>query len=228
MTPIRVMVVDDHSVVREGIRSVLSDPALFTVAGEASSAAEAIAAVKKWAPDVIVLDVSMPGGSGLHAVAELLERAPAARVLMLSVHDDAEYVLESVRAGAHGYLRKDSTPAELRTAITAIYGGEAYYAPQLAGVLADALRGRAAAPPPAAPVPNAAKLLTAREREILAHIADGSTNREIGTRLGISTRTVEAHRDSLMRKLGIRTVAGLTRLAIEQGIVRPGADAGGQ
>lgn len=219
--PIRVMVVDDHSVLREGIRSVLSDPAQFTVVGEAPSAADAIANVKAWAPDVIVLDVSMPGGSGLHAVAELLERAPAAHILMLSVHDDPEYVLESVRAGAHGYLRKDSTPAELRAAIMAVHQGDAYYSAQLTGVLADALRGRQAKGAPAAP-PSAAELLTAREREILAHIAEGSTNREIGGALGISTRTVEAHRDSLMRKLGIRTVAGLTRLAIEQGIVRPG------
>lgn len=218
MTPIRVMVVDDHSVVREGIRHVLSDTALFAVVGEAASAAEAIAAVADWAPDVVVLDVSMPGGSGLHAVAELLERAPAARVLMLSVHEDAEYVLESVRAGAHGYLRKDSTPAELRSAVTALGAGESYYSPQIAGALANALRARSAAPTPER-APSAAQVLTARERQILALVADGATNREIGTQLGISTRTVEAHRDSLMRKLGIRTVAGLTRLAIEQGIV---------
>lgn len=222
MTPIRVMVVDDHSVVREGIRHVLSELAQFTVVGEASSAAEAIASVLTWSPDVIVLDISMPGGSGLHAVAELLERAPNVRVLMLSVHDDAEYVLESVRAGAHGYLRKDSTPAELRSAIAAVHAGETYYSPQLAGVLADALRGRSERPVEPT-VPKSAALLTVREREILAHIAYGATNREIGTRLGISTRTVEAHRNSLMRKLGIRTVAGLTRLAIEQGIVRPGS-----
>jgi len=220
VTPIRVMVVDDHSVVREGIRHVLGDAAAYTVVGEAASAAEAIAAVAAAAPDVIILDISMPGGSGLPAVAELLERAPKARVLMLSVHDDAEYVLESVRAGAHGYLRKDSTPGEMRTAIAAVHAGDGYYSPKLAAVLADALRGRAAQPEPEAP-PKAADLLTAREREILAHIADGATNREIGTRLGISTRTVEAHRDSLMRKLGIRTVAGLTRLAIEQGLVLP-------
>ena len=218
MTPIRVMVVDDHSVVREGIRHVLSDPALFTVVGEAGSAAEAIATVTAWAPDVVILDVSMPGGSGLHAVAELLERAPAARVLMLSVHEDPEYVLESVRAGAHGYLRKDSTPAELRSAVTALGVGESYYSPQIAGALANALRARSAGPAPER-APSAAEVLTARERQILALVADGATNREIGTQLGISTRTVEAHRDSLMRKLGIRTVAGLTRLAIEQGIV---------
>ena len=218
MTPIRVMVVDDHSVVREGIRHVLADPAVYTVVGEAGSAAEAIASVGAWAPDVVILDVSMPGGSGLHVVAELLERAPAARVLMLSVHEDAEYVIESVWAGAHGYLRKDSTPAELRSAVSALSAGQSYYSPQLAGALASALRTRSAPPAPAH-APQAAQVLTAREREILALVADGATSRDIGTRLGISTRTVEAHRDSLMRKLGIRTVAGLTRLAIEQGIV---------
>lgn len=220
MNPIRVMIVDDHSVVCEGIRSVLSDPSQFIVVGEAASAADAIAHIKEWTPNVIVLDVSMPGGSGLHAVAELLERAPAARVVMLSMHDDSEYVLESVRAGAHGYLRKDSTPAELRAAITAVSSGASYYSPRLAGVFAAALRvGPIATEAPQ--TPRAVDVLTAREREILAHVTDGLTNREIGTTLGISTRTVEAHRDSLMRKLGIRTVAGLTRLAIEQGLIRP-------
>lgn len=221
MMPIRVMVVDDHSVVREGIRHVLADQSVYTVVGEASSAAEAIASVVAWMPDVVILDVSMPGGSGLHVVAELLERAPAVRVLMLSMHEDAEYVLESVRVGAHGYLRKDSTPADLRSAVSALHAGGSYYSPQLAGALASALRARSAGPA-TEHAPNAADVLTAREREILALIAHGATNREIGTRLGISTRTVEAHRDSLMRKLEIRTVAGLTRLAIEQGIVPQG------
>jgi DNA-binding NarL/FixJ family response regulator len=217
MTPIRVMVVDDHSVVREGIRHVLADAAVFTVVGEAGTAAAAVAQVEALAPDVIVLDVSLPGGSGLAAVPELIERIPTARVLMLSVHDDTQYVVESVRVGAHGYLRKDSTPAELRTAIQAVHAGQRYYSPQVAGALAEALRGDVAAV--GARPPRATDVLTARELEILTHIADGSTNREIGTRLGISTRTVEAHRDSLMRKLGVRTVAGLTRLAVGQGLV---------
>ena len=218
MTPIRVMVVDDHSVVREGIRHVLADPAVYTVVGEAGSAAAAVASVEDWLPDVVILDVSMPGGSGLHVVAELLERVPAARVLMLSVHDDAEYVLESVRAGAHGYLRKDSTPAELRAAVSALHAGESYYSPQVAGALANAFRTGNAAGAADAPA-DAVGTLTARERQIFALVADGATNREVGTQLGISSRTVEAHRDSLMRKLRVRTVAALTRLAIEQGII---------
>ena len=214
---IRVLVVDDHSVVREGIRHVLSDGNGFEVVGEASSAAEAVVVAAAALPEVIVLDISMPGGSGLKAVGELLERVPGVRVLMLSVHDDMEYVLESVRAGAHGYLRKDSSPAELRTAIVTLRNGENYYSQPVAKRMAEALRGPLQ--PRAEQPPRAADALTAREREILVHIAQGRTNKEIGTALGISTRTVEAHRDALMRKLGIRTVAGLTRLALEQGLV---------
>jgi two-component system nitrate/nitrite response regulator NarL len=217
MSPIRVMVVDDHAVVREGIRHVLDDKTTFAVVAEAASAAEAIMRVQDATPDVIILDISMPGGSGLGAVAELLERAPNAKVLMLSVHDDTEYVVESVHAGAHGYLRKDSTPAELRKAIDTLHEGSRYYSPQVAGALAAALRDE---PPERTPgtTTRAADVLTPREMEILALIADGLTSREIGARLGISARTVEAHRNSLMRKVGIRTIAGLTRLAIEQGI----------
>jgi DNA-binding NarL/FixJ family response regulator len=214
---IRVLVVDDHAVVREGIRHVLSDGNEFAVVGEAQSGAEAIAGAAQLQPNVVVLDISMPGGSGLHAVSEILERAGGVRVLMLSVHDDVEYVLESVRAGAHGYLRKDSTPAELREAIRALHSGRTYFSPDLTVQMAEALRrGNEVKAAP----PLATNVLTGRELEILGHIAQGKTNKEIGAELGISTRTVEAHRDSLMRKLGIRTVAGLTRLALEQGLLK--------
>jgi DNA-binding NarL/FixJ family response regulator len=215
---IRVLVVDDHAVVREGIRHVLSEGAGFTVVGEARSGTEAVASAAELRPNVVVLDISMPGGSGLHAVSEIVERVHGVRVLMLSVHEDIEYMIESVRAGAHGYLRKDSTPAELREAIRALHSGQTYFSPALAEQMAAALRkgGETKGTPPA----RATDVLTAREREILVHIAQGKTNKEIGAELGISARTVEAHRDSLMRKLGIRTVAGLTRLALEQGLLK--------
>jgi DNA-binding NarL/FixJ family response regulator len=134
------------------------------------------------------------------------------------VHDDLEYVLESARAGAHGYLRKDSSPAELRAAIEKLFGGQEYYSADVTKQLADAARSVRSAETPVKP-PRAVDVLTAREQQILVHIAEGLTNKEIGAKLGISTRTVEAHRDSLMRKIGIRTVAGLTRLALEQGLI---------
>src|SRR5258707_6316473 len=136
---IRVLVVDDHAVVREGIRHVLGDEQ-FTVVGEAQSGAEAAASAAKLQPNVVVLDISMPGGSGLHAVGEILECVNGVRILMLSVHDDVEYVLESVRAGAHGYLRKDSTPAELREAIRTVHAGRTYFSPALAEQMAEAMR----------------------------------------------------------------------------------------
>lgn len=215
--PIRVLVVDDHAVVREGIRSVLAAPA-FDIVGEAASGVEAVRVGGDLEPDVIVLDISMPGGSGLHAVPMLLERIPGVRILMLSVHEDLEYTLESARAGAHGYLLKDSSPAELRAAVETVHRGEAYFSAQVATQLVQAVRDGAATDAPTR-TPRATDVLTARELEILVHIAQGQTNREIGGELGISVRTVEAHRDSLMRKLGIRTVAGLTRLALEQGLL---------
>ena len=215
MSGVRVMVVDDHSVVREGLRSVLAATPGYEVVGEAGDAAEALRLAALLRPDVILLDISMPGTSGLHVVERLRHEVPEARILMLSVHDRTEYVLESVRAGAHGYLRKDTTPAELRQALQAVVEGHNYFSPQVARHLTAAIRGESA---PAGAGP-ALELLTARERQVLALVAQGLTNKEAAAKLGISTRTVEAHRDSLMRKLGIRTVAGLTKLALEAGLI---------
>lgn len=210
---IRVLVADDHSVVREGLRHVLTGAPGFEVVAEAATAAEALALAERHTPDVIVLDISMPGGSGLGIVEQLRRQQPNARILMLSIHDQREYVVESVRAGAHGYIRKDSSPAELRAAITAVHREGAWFGPSVARHLGAALRGEddpaAEGGPPA---------LTPREREVLIRVARGLTNKEIAGEFGISPRTVEAHRDSLMRKLGIRSVAGLTRYVMEQGI----------
>ena len=185
---IRVVVADDHGVVREGIHHVLSGEAGFEIVGEAANSADAMVLVESLRPDVAVLDISMAGGSGLKLAARIRERLPEIRVLMLSMHDHPEYVLESVRAGAHGYLLKDTAAAELRHAIRAVEEGEAFYSPPVARRLSDAVRGE-----------------LARERRT--------------SELGISHRTVETHRESLMRKLRIRTVAGLTRFALELGLI---------
>ncbi|MEO8030927.1 MAG: response regulator transcription factor [Gemmatimonadota bacterium] len=208
---IRVLVADDHSVVREGLRHVLAGAPGFEVVAEAATAAEAMTLAERHAPDVLVLDISMPGGSGLGVVEEIRRRLPDVRILMLSIHDQREYVVESVRAGAHGYLRKDSTPAELRAAITAVHREGAYFSPSVARHLGAALRGDATTA-----TESTGPVLTPREREVLVRVARGLTNKETAAELGISTRTVEAHRDSLSRKLGIKTVAGLTRYVMEQ------------
>lgn len=217
-TSIRLVLVDDHVIVREGLRHVLEESAEFSIIGEGATAAEAIRLAGELKPDVVVLDISMPGGSGLHAVPDILECAPQSRVLMLSVHDDAEYILESVRAGAHGYCRKDSAPEELRRAIRTVFAGDMYFSALVAQRVAQALREGKSAKDVEPPTPPGTEVLSPREREVLRCIAQGRANKEIGAQLGISTRTVEAHRQALMKKLGIHTVAGLTRYCLEHGI----------
>lgn len=208
--------VDDHSVVREGIRSVLAATPGFAVVAEAANAPEALERAGAEQPDVVVLDISMPGLSGLQVVGELRRRSPKSRILILSIHDNMEYVLESVRAGAHGYLRKDSTPGELREAVRAVHQGNTYYSPPVARQLTAALLS-GGAPEPAA---KGLALLTTREREVLVRVARGLTNKETAAELGISARTVESHRESLSRKLGVRSVAELTRFALESGLLK--------
>ncbi|HZA97199.1 MAG TPA: response regulator transcription factor [Gemmatimonadales bacterium] len=212
--PIRVLVADDHMIVRTGIRHVLESETDLVVVGEAGSGSEAISLAAELRPDVVVLDISMPDQSGLEVAARLRSGAAAPRILILSMHNNAEYVLESVRAGAHGYLLKDTAAAELRTAIRAVCRGESYFSPPVATRLTAAVRREYGST-------NAGlELLTGREREVLLGIARGRTNKEIAAELGISHRTVETHRESLMRKLQIRTVAELTRLAIESGMIQ--------
>lgn len=220
MTPIRVVIVDDHSIVRDGIRQVFASDDGFVVAGEASTGVAAIELVMREAPDVVLLDITMPGMSGVEVARALRERGATARILMLSVHDEATYVLESVRKGAHGYVRKDTTPADLRAAVRAVHAGDAYFSPAVASRLADAVRAE----------PNAVvdhrllaqqriESLTHREREVLVAITRGLLNKEIASEFSISVRTVEAHRESIMRKLGVRTVAAMTRVALDGGLL---------
>jgi DNA-binding NarL/FixJ family response regulator len=213
--PVRVLIADDHAVVREGIRHVLSTMGGFEVVGEASNGEETLALALATTPDVIVLDISMPRGTGLEITPRLRDLLPSTRILVLSVHEREEYVLQTVRAGAHGYVRKDSSPAELRDAIRAVYRGEPFFSAPVARQLSAALHAETERVARA----NRLQALTGRERDVLAGVADGATNKEIAARLGISRRTVESHRESLMRKLGIRSVAGLTRFAVDVGLV---------
>ena len=200
-TAIRVLVCDDHAVVREGVRHVLAAEHGFDVVGEAANGDEVVQLAEELSPDVVVLDLSMPGSSGLDAARQIRGKAPDTRVLILSIHDHREYVQQSARAGAQGYLRKDSSPAELREAIRTVFGGGQAFAAEPVGTATD----------PLAP-------LTPRERDVLAEIASGRTSKEIAAALGISVRTVEAHRDSLTRKLKLRGTAALTRFALENGL----------
>jgi DNA-binding NarL/FixJ family response regulator len=215
---IRVAVVDDHAIVRAGLRMVLEADPGFEIVGEADTAAAALLLVRRERPDVALIDINLPDESGLRVASDILGSEPSVRVLMLSVHDDSAIVRESVRLGAHGYVRKDTTPADLRAAIRAVHEGEAWFSPSVARTLAEALREQSSA------VPYNLERLTERERDVLTRIARGLSNKEIAAELGISARTVESHRDSLMRKTGLRNVAALTRLALEAGLLSPSGD----
>jgi two-component system nitrate/nitrite response regulator NarL len=212
--PIRVLVADDHALVREGIRHVLDAEPGIDVVAEAANGREAVELALLHQPDVVVLDITMPEESGLRAAARLRELLPSARVLLLSMHDHAEYVREGMRIGTHGYILKDSAGEELRAAIRAVHAGGTFFSP--------AVVRRLSASEATVESAGAASLesLTPRERDVLQGVARGLTNKAIAGELGISPRTVEAHRESLMRKLQIHSVAGLTRFALEAGIVQ--------
>lgn len=214
--PIRVLLADDHALMREGLRHLLDADPGIAVVGEAANGHEAVALAEAQSPDVVLLDISMPEESGLKAAARLRASRPACRVLLLSMYDDPEYVREGMRLGTHGYLLKDAAGDELRAAIRAVHAGGTFFSPTVVR--------RLTTPEPTVPTADGPRLdqLTPREREVLVGIARGLTNKAIGAELGISPRTVEAHRESLMRKLDIRTVAGLTRLALEAELVADG------
>lgn len=205
--PIRLAVVDDHAVVREGIRRVLEGEPGVVVVGEGKDANEAMALVTREKPDVLVIDVAMPGRTGIQVAAEIRRLELPTRVLMLSMYDQPEYVRESIKAGARGYILKDAPPTELRQAVRAVHRGDSYFPPAI--VAAQNARKP----------PSPLDVLTPRERDVLLGVTQGETNKQIAARLGISHRTVETHRESLMDKLGIRTVAGLTKLVMEEKVL---------
>jgi RNA polymerase sigma factor (sigma-70 family) len=211
---IRVLVADDHAVVREGIRTMLEAARGFEVVAEAGNGEEALSLIDRYDPDVAILDITMPGMSGIEVLTKLRQKPARAGVLILSMHDHAEYVLGAVRAGADGYVLKNAGPAEVRDAVRAVAEGREAFSPRIRQQLSSALRDEAAR----AAGRDRLEQLTPREREVLARVAGGKTSREIAEEFGISHRTIETHRESIMRKLQIRTVAGLTRFAMEAGL----------
>ena len=211
---IRVLVADDHAVVREGIRTVLEAVSGFEVVAEASNGEEALSLIDIHDPDVTILDITMPGMSGIDVVRALRDRSARTGILILSMHDHAEYVLGAVRAGADGYILKNAGPGEVRDAVRAVAHGREAFSTRITQQLSSALRDEAAR----SSSRDRLEQLTNREREVLTRVAAGRTSREIAEEFGISPRTVETHRESIMRKLQIRTVAGLTRFVMEAGL----------
>jgi two-component system response regulator NreC len=210
---IHVLVVDDHTLVRSGLRLLLEAEPDVMVDDEAGDAEQAIRLARLHKPDVVLLDVVMPGRSGLDAAPEILEAAPKAKILVLSMQDDPSYVRQAFSAGATGYLLKEAADDDLVQAVREVAGGGRYVHPALGARLAAAAaeaRARAEADP-----------LSAREREVLRLLALGHTNQEIAKLLFISVRTAETHRAHVMRKLRLSTRAELVRHALQQGLLEP-------
>jgi DNA-binding NarL/FixJ family response regulator len=210
---IRVVLADDHQLVRAGIRSLLGAFSGVEVVGEADDGATAIARVGECLPDLLLIDIAMKGMSGLVASAEIHRLYPAVRVIVLSMHADAEYVREALQVGAVGYLIKDAAPVELELALRAVMRGETWLSPSVSRQVVDGYLSRGKGGPPAADA------LTPRQSEILCRIAAGRGAKEIAFDLGISAKTVESHRAQIMERLNIHDVAGLTRYAIRNGLV---------
>lgn len=207
---IKILLADDHSLVRHGFRMILSAQPDMEIAGEAGNGREAVELVQKLKPDVVVMDVTMPELNGIEATRRLIELSPRTRVLALSMHKDAVYVREILRAGGRGYLLKDSADADLLAAVRAVAKGEGYLSPGVSdAVLSDYRRH----------VTDPLDLLTTREREVLQLIAEGKTNKEIATSLTLSVYTVEAHRGRLMEKLNLHSTGELVRFAIRSGLI---------
>ena len=211
---IKLLLVDDHPIVLDGIKSHLCAQPDFEVVGDAANGQEALRKAKLTLPDVILMDINMPHVNGLEAMASLRRQVPHAKILILTMHDSREYIAQVVRSGARGYLLKDSAPAELVAAIKAVHAGEVYFSPSISRVLLEEItdsNGRHNGVP-------ARQTLTEREREVLSLISEGLLNKQIADRLGIGVRTIETHRERIMRKLDIHTVAGLTKYAIARGM----------
>jgi len=208
--PIRILLADDHAVVRQGFRLILAQHPDMEVVGEASNGREALALAHQLKPDVVVIDIAMPELNGVEATRLIRQECPECSVLVLSMHKDAPYVRETLRAGAKGYLLKDAIDGELVNAVRAVARGEGFLSPQVsATVLADYQKH----------VADPLDLITPRERQLLQMLAEGKTSKDIASELKISVYTVDAHRSRIMKKLQLRSIGDLVRFAIQRGLV---------
>lgn len=211
---IRLLLADDHPVVRKGIESCLARYPHLQIVGEAADGKQAVSKAKELSPHIVLLDIGLPDMDGVAVTERLKKESPQTKVLVLSMQQNKDTLLRLIQAGIRGYLLKDAAPDEIVRAIDSVQAGEAYFSPNVARLALNqylAGNGQAATSP--------LSRLTDREREVLTLIAEGLTNKEVASKLDISVRTVETHRERLMRKLEIRSAAGLTKFAIAHGLV---------
>ncbi len=213
--PIRILLADDHVLVRAGIKALLDRLSGFEVIGEANDGREAINLVDQLQPDVVLMDIAMPGLNGLEAVDRILHNHADTRIIILSVFSDEESVARSLRKGVSGYLVKGSAPAELELAIRAVFRGETYLSPSVSKQVVQQYLERVDG------APSLLSILTSRQREILQLIGEGRSTKEMAQDLNLSVKTVERHKAELMDRLDIHDIAGLVRYAIKSGLVNP-------
>ena len=210
---IRIVLVDDHALVRQGFRRILEEDPGLQVAGEAGSAEEGVALVKQQRPDVVLMDMAMPDANGIQAAREILRERPDTKVLVLSMYSDAQYVRSALDAGVSGYILKSALETDLTPAVRAVAHGQQYLSPELSGVLIKALRDRDE------PDDDTFDKLTEREKQVLQYIAHGKSNKEIAAILGLSVNTIAVHRANLMSTLGVHKAAELVLYAVRKGLV---------
>lgn len=210
-----IVLADDHRIVRQGLRALLAGEADLEVVGEADDGREALELVRRLTPDVLVLDLMMPGLNGLEVARQLPRQSPGVRVVVLSMYDDEGFVLEALANGVSGYVLKDSNSSDLVHAVREVAAGRRYLSPPLSDRAIEAYQQRAKVG-----TMDKHETLTTREREVLQLSAEGHTNSEIAARLGISTRTAETHRSHVMHKLSLHTQSDLIRYAIRRGIIK--------
>jgi DNA-binding NarL/FixJ family response regulator len=211
----RIFIVEDHTLLRAGLRALLSQDPDLEIVGEADNGRDAVRAIGALAPDLVLMDLSMPGMNGIEAMMDIKRRNPDTRVLVLTIHKTDEYIHESLRAGADGYILKDATHDELRVAIRSVLNGKTYLSPDISGKVIHGYLGTGKT----AHVGSNWDMLTHREREVLKLVAEGHPNKYIADYLCLSIKTVEKHRSNLMKKLDLHNASMLTSYAIEKGLV---------
>ena len=212
---IRILLADDHNIIRDGMRLLLERQAGFSVVGEAADGREVVQLAQEQLPDVVVMDIAMPNMNGIEATRRIVERSPAIGVVILSMHYDESYVIRSLKAGARAYLLKDAVKTELIAAIQAVVQGRSYFSPKISRILQEdfvQLLGRRGAD-------DSYDLLTEREREVLQLVAEGKTNKEIANHLTLSLYTVDTHRTHILQKLNLHSVPELILYAVRKGII---------
>lgn len=223
MKKAKILIADDHSVVRSGLKLLLQTSPDYAVVGEAEDGAEAVALTSKLRPDLVILDITMPTLNGIEAAREIKKNSPDTKMIILTVHEDEEYLYQILNAGANGYVLKNAEKKDIFAAINSALSGDRFFSPGISRLIIDGFVKRAAAEQPPSNgnhTEQPRQQLTKRETEVLQYIAKGYTNRKIAEELFLSIRTVNTHRTNLMQKLDIHDTAGLVRYAINTGLVR--------